>query len=62
LLLEVRYRDGEIDRPMRERVERVVLTYSDERGIARYELPLTPAPEGMPFSAGPPFRQERRIK
>lgn len=101
LLLEVRYRDGQIDRherermsppgpgdreppwhvPMRkgepsaepanasnvygdtrERVERVVLTYSDERGIARYELSLTPAPEGMPFSAGPLLMQERRIK
>jgi hypothetical protein len=101
LVLEIRYRDGHVDRherermnppgpdrgldlwwvpirngepsaepanvsniygDTRERVECVVLTYSDERGIARYELRLTPAPGGMPFSTPPQPRPGRRIK
>ena len=102
LVLEIRYRDGHVDRherermnppgtdgaldfwwvpigngepsaepanvsniygDTRERVECVVLTYSDERGIARYELRLTPAPEGMmPFSTPPQPRPGHRIK
>ena len=107
LVLEIRYRDGHVDRyerermnppgpdsgldlwrvpirngepsaeranesniygDTRERVECVVLTYSDERGVARYELRLTPAPGGYAVlyataaSSGTPHQVRRLIE